>query len=372
MLAVVLAWLSASWVAIEILHSLRITVFQPFRMATVARGLALVLIAGRLVHLWERGGWLGQLRAVLIGVALAGDWMLVVVTLVEIGVALAEQIADRSGLRLRASAVPLVFAGLIAYGLFFLARHDTESGHWPLLAVLLVGCVQRTKWLPDLKPRWVSPTLLAWTVPTLSLLACFIPADNPAARWPLVRGLVTRCRFAEAPIDDVERLAVWCRENTPQDARFIGPPGPKTFRLWSRRSLAFNRAGSPYHAAGLADWFARFQDHVDVHEPPAAFVRDYLAGRHRFEARYDQLSDEQKAALAIRQGADHVIALAAEGPGRVGETHRKAGSDARMVGFTHPTGQSPLELLHTEGRYAVYRVRVKSEFVSLSQRQRQR
>ena len=113
---------------------------------------------------------------------------------------------------------------------------------------------------------------------------------------------------------------------------FVGPPGPKSFRLWSRRSLAFNRAGSPYHAAGLADWFARFQDHVDVHKPPAAFVSDYLPGRARFEARYDRLDGEALAALAVRQGADHVIAR----------------SD---LGNT-----VSLQLLHAEGRYAAYSV----------------
>ena len=135
-----------------------------------------------------------------------------------------------------------------------------------------------------------------------------IPADHPVARSSLVRGLIARCRFAAAPIDDIERLAAWCREHTPDSARFIGPPGPKTFRLWSRRSLAFNRAGSPYHAAGLADWFARFQDHVDVHDSPEVFVQKYLSGRHELEARYDELSDEKCAELAVRQGADHVIA----------------------------------------------------------------
>ncbi len=184
---------------------------------------------------------------------------------------------------------------------------------------------------------------LAWTVPALALLAGAIPADHWAARTSLVQGLVARCRFAPVPIDDIERLALWCRRHTPVSARFIGPPGPKTFRLWSRRSLAFNRAGSPYHAAGLADWFARFQDHVDVHVAPATFVREYVAGRHRLEARYDGLSPEQKAALAFRQGADHVIASAPENPAMDPRATRRA--------------DSPLELLHAEGRYAVYRVR---------------
>jgi hypothetical protein len=148
------------------------------------------------------------------------------------------------------------------------------------------------------------------------------------------------------PVDDVERLALWCRENTPRSARFIGPPGPKAFRLWARRSVAFNRAASPYHAAGLADWFARFQDHVDFHAPPAEFVRAYLADRHRFESRYQALSDAQRAALAVRQGASYVVA-AAPAPAPIDHTI------ARVETVPAP----PLELLHVEGRYAVYRVR---------------
>jgi hypothetical protein len=177
-----------------------------------------------------------------------------------------------------------------------------------------------------------------------------VPTEHPAARWPVVKGLVARCRFAATPIDDIERLAVWCQQHTPAEARFIGPPGPKTFRLWSRRNLAFNRAGSPYHAVGLADWFRRFQDHVGVYEPPAAFVRDYLAGRHRFESRYDELDDEEQAALARRQGAEYVVALSPSARKPAGESSLK--------------GQ--MELLHAEGRYAVYKV--NHELISHLQR----
>ena len=143
------------------------------------------------------------------------------------------------------------------------------------------------------------------------------------------------------PLDDIERLALWCRDHTPRTAQFIGPPGPKTFRLWSRRSLAFNRSGSPYHGAGLADWFARFQDHVDYRGSPAEFVRAYLSHRHEFEARYQALSDAERAALALRQGAGYVIA---DAPAR-----RDALDCARGA-------REPLELLHVEGHYAVYRV----------------
>ncbi len=151
---------------------------------------------------------------------------------------------------------------------------------------------------------------LAWLMPLAALLAAAVPLDHPASRHPLVRGLISRCRFAAVPADDIERLALWCRDHTPQAARFIGPPGPKTFRLWSRRSLAFNRAASPYHADGLADWFARFQDHVDFHGSPAEFVRSYVNNRHGFESRYQALTDADRAALAFRQGATYVIAAA--------------------------------------------------------------
>jgi hypothetical protein len=366
MLGVILFFLGAAWVAIDVNHNLRIAIFQPFRMATVARGLALVLIAGRLVELWERGGWLARIRSVLIAVALVGDWLLVVVTITELAVSLCEWFVERvrqDRLPFAGRMTSVVFAAFTAYGVFFLSRHDTESGHWPLLAVLGVALVVISLAGKVLSPdrlrfkgeMWSLPAqrwalIAAWLIPVAALIAGLVPADHAAARWPLVHGLVARCRFAATPIDDIERLAVWCKQHTPKNARFIGPPGPKTFRLWSQRSLAFNRAGSPYHAAGLADWFTRFQDHVNVHEPPAAFVRDYLANRHRFEARYDRLSQEERAALAFRHGADHVIA-------HVPSVHHENGDSNE---------NSPMELLHAEGRYAVYRI--KPEL--LSQRQR--
>jgi hypothetical protein len=150
--------------------------------------------------------------------------------------------------------------------------------------------------------------------------------------------LVRRCRFAEVPVDDVERLAIWCRKYTPPEARFVGPPGQKTFRLWSLRNLAFNRAGSPYSAAGLSDWFARYQDHVGVRDSPQAFVSAYLRDRHGLERRYDDLTPSQKSQLATRQGAAYVLAAAPKEGSRL---------DAERDG---------LALLHVEGRLAVYRV----------------
>ncbi len=363
-LAVVLAGLTVAWYLIEKRHSLQVTVGQPFRMATIARGIALALIAGRITALWRAGDWLLRMRAVLLVVSVTGDWLMVVITLAELAVSSVEAVQAR----LTAPAAwknldAVVLLGMLCLGLNFLGHHDTEYGHLPLLAAIGAGvavafakvlrrperpAVVRWTWTPV---RVQAMLALAWAVPAAALFASAIPLDHPFARSGLVQGLISRCRFAATPTDDVERLALWCRAHTPESAKFIGPPGPKTFRLWSQRGLAFNRAASPYHAAGLADWFARFRDHVGFHGDAAAFVHSYLADRHGFEARYDQLSDTERAALAQRQGASYVVALAPKRPEGRGAA---------------PQSASPLELLHVEGRYAVYRVR--SEL--LVQRQR--
>jgi hypothetical protein len=352
LLAIILTGLGVAWYAIEVLHQVQVTIFQPFRMATVARGIALVLIAGRLATLCRSGGLLGWLRATLLAVGFLGDWLLVVVTAAELALTAVAVVR----LRLAGPAWPRVWEGavfwvVLAVGLNFLGHHDTESGHLPLLLALGIGLLLslRGGWSQhgrSVRVGWQLGASLglsaAWVVPLAALAATGIPGESPVARHVLVRGLIDRCRLAAIPLDDLERLALWCRAQTPATARFVGPPGPKTFRLWSRRSLAFNRAASPYHAAGLVDWFARFQEHVDFHGSPAEFVRAYLVDRHRFEARYQTLSDAQRAAMARRQGATYVVAdapAAHQGP------------------VSSLSSGSPLELLHVEGRYAVYRVR---------------
>ena len=353
MLAVALVWLAGSWVAVERFHHIGATVFQPFRMATFARGLALILAAGHVVALWERGGWSNRLRAVLIPLGLTGDWLFVVVVAAELGAVVLERVGERFRLGAR-PALPILLQAahlaILGCGCLYMSRHDTERGNQPLLAAVTVWLVvsaivarrrqsgRSGSWSWTWTPRRLRLAMAAaWAVPLAGLVAGMIPVDHALGRSAVVRGLVERCRFTASPTNDMEALALWCRENTPESARFIGPPGPKEFRLWSRRSLAFNRAGSPYNARALNDWYERFADHVDFQGTPAEFVRAYLEGRHRLEARYDAMTDDRLAALARRQGADYVIA-------------RRPEADAG--GST-----APLEPVHVEGAYAVYRVR---------------
>jgi hypothetical protein len=295
---------------------------------------------------------------VLIGVGLVGDWLLVVATVTEFLLWLTgviRQILPKHVLRwnLRVAPEVLVVAVVLGLGLWFLSRHDTESGHIPLLAALaVVGLAARPRgkrFLDRLAANWVRsvkiPVVLgagAWLIPGLAILAGLIPENHPLARRSEVHALIDRCRFSEVPADDVERLARWCRFNTPEDAQFVGPPGPKTFRLWSRRALAFNRSASPYHAAGLADWFRRFRDHVGFSGTASEFVQSYVRDRHGIEARYQALDSTERTQLAIRQGASYLVAAA-----------------PKSAESADP--EQPLEVLHVEGRYAVYRVRPEAK-----------
>ncbi len=347
LLAVNLLGLAVASVAVERWHSLRVTLFQPFRMATLARGLALILVSGRVLGLWRGGRLIDRARAALLVAGLTGDWSLVVATWIDLGIAGVEAGPSRF-IPKRARPVFEGFAGcaLLGWGCSFLMKHDTESGHLPLglaLGIALLATWRRGRWLFRWNRRRLVCALIGvWAVPAAALVVPMAlgPDYRDAMAWQVA--LIERCRFGAVPMDDVERLAVWCREHTPTSARFIGPPGPKTFRLWSLRSLAFNRAASPYHAEGLADWFTRFRDHVAFAGSPTAFVRAYQTDRHGLERRYQELSAAERAALAVRQGATHVVAAA---PPR----------GTRSV----PSG--PLELLHAEGRYAVYRVRPPKE-----------
>lgn len=334
-----LAGLGVAWLGVEVMHDLRLTLFQPFRMATVFRGLALVALSGRLLALWTRRAPGDRARVVLVAVGLAGDWSLVVATLVDLTAEALERVPVGPSVR------RLVVAAALAWGLVFLSRHDTESGHLPL--ILALGVLPAATWLlrgraPGWNRRRIAWAVVAtWVVPAASLVAAASPVRDQS--W--ARALLDRTRFAETPVDDIERLAVWCRGNTPPEAQFIGPPGPKTFRLWSRRSLAFNRASSPYDAAGLADWSTRFRDHVGFRGSASEFVRAYVADRHGLERKYQSMGNADRAALAIRQGATHVIAAAPD---------PRAREDRG----------SPLEVLHIEGRYAVYRVRTADQRVA--------
>ena len=140
MMVVIAIGLTAAWSAIELMHNIRATVFQPFRMSTVIRGIALVFISGRLVRLWRAGRRLDRTRATVLATAFLGDWLLVVATIAELVVSTFEAIRLKAGHVFLLRAAPAVaYIATIGLGLYFLAHHDTESGHIPLLIAIALG-----------------------------------------------------------------------------------------------------------------------------------------------------------------------------------------------------------------------------------------
>jgi hypothetical protein len=338
------ASLAAAWLAIEVVGDVRVTLFQPFRMATVARGLAVVGLAGWVLALWSRGTLSGYARAGLIVGGLTADWSCLVALGVESVIRAVEALrawgpSERTGGSAldrgpaRGWVEGTLLLVLLGAGLVWLARHDTREGVMRLGGGLGAGVawgegLRRWGRLGWSTARGVRLVSYAWMVP----VAAGLVAVDGVGRETAVGGwLMQHLRFGEWAIDDEERLGGWCRANLPPDAVLVGPPGPKGLRLWSRRAVAFNRAASPYHAEGLADWARRYCDHVGLPASPAALAEAYLADRHALEARYDHLDAAGLAALARRQGASHVVAR----PG---------------------LGGSRLEPLHQAGGLAVYRV----------------
>ena len=139
-MAVILVGLIFGWYAIEVLHQVRVTTFQPFRMATLARGMAIIVIAGRLVALWKSGRPLDQVRSILLASGFLGDWLLVVVTAAELAVSTVGALGmlfPRLGM-IRRLELP-AFIIVVASGFRFLALHDTEYGNRTLLFAHGVG-----------------------------------------------------------------------------------------------------------------------------------------------------------------------------------------------------------------------------------------
>ena len=397
-LAITWSGLAIAWRLVAIDQIPRFILFQPFRVATIARGLALVFIADHVFRLWTRRTIFNRVRGATIVIGLTGDWALVVATAFETTAILIEffpvwigwvftsrifavfqgapSLARRVGMKcghanlictttnpqnegiskpIRASsslsvhdiviykyAIILLSSAVLIYGLTFLSRHDTQSGHWRLIAAIggavVVSLIQEFTSFRINRRRLVILAAACWAFPIGALLIEVAPiASGGLGKW-ILAAVVERARFVEIPKNDSERLAVWCRSHTDPASLFVVPPGDKTFRLWSRRSVAFNRAASPYHAAGLADWFDRYKKHVGFHGSIDDFAHAYIKDRYALEHGYDRLGVDRLADLARDEGAMYVVA---------GSNLLKDGSSSAI----------PLELVHREGRLAAYRVR---------------
>ncbi len=110
--------------------------------------------------------------------------------------------------------------------------------------------------------RRAGPAL--WLVPVaVVLLAVF---DAPLAeRFPGIHDLtVARLQPGIVYEGELDRLAAWCRANTPEEAVFIIPPGSREhamqdFRVKARRAIVVDFKAIAFTRAGLREWRERIR-----------------------------------------------------------------------------------------------------------------
>src|SRR5258708_36986347 len=109
-----------------------------------------------------------------------------------------ERDASRLPERIRVVTAGAVLIG----GLCFLSRHDTESGHIPLLISLALVIPASLSPQFEWNRRRIAFAMVAmWALPVLSLLLANRVHRGAAPAWQVA--LVERCRFTATPVDDI-------------------------------------------------------------------------------------------------------------------------------------------------------------------------
>ena len=303
LMGVNLASLALAYLAVEVVGDLRVTVFQPFRMATLARGLALVAVSGRVA-----GSGTGATSAAgrgprwwASGCRATGS--LVVATAVDGGMAAWRMAADRRRWpRREPTRSPLVVGPASWPRPRFLARHDTESGHVPLLARL--GALAAGS--PG--PSSDSPGRL---VGSLGLAIARLGGAGVGRRSPLVVAdpAPTVVGGAGRPAAGSRRSRRTTWNAWRSGAASTRRPRPSSSARPARRRSGSGRGGrwrSTGRGAPTTPRAGRLGEPLPrprrLPGSTAEFARAYLADRHALEARYGD-DRPRLADLARRQGA---------------------------------------------------------------------
>lgn len=317
-----------------------VMLLQIWRLATLARALALVLGAGLIARLlrsrpgrglfllgalatpwglaWgvlaaaagrrRRRVFLSVAGAALVALWLASGAMAPLVPVFGVGLAL----SSRRPLPVLAAAAACAFAAATSRTASVLPLAGLALGlagsRRPFLPLALAACgaAAATSW-------WAGLLLLACLLPWPALrvgpallAVLLVAAWWGPAQWAGDRQGLDRWSFRMVPLSDTERLAHWCRENTPTDAVFLTPPDLAGFRFWARRAVVVDYATPPISGPELLEWARRLGDVLGHPGPPSRLV-DLMAGNPGALALHGDLPAEALAALGRRYGADYVV-----------------------------------------------------------------
>ncbi len=135
------------------------------------------------------------------------------------------------------------------------------------------------------------------------------------------------------PQDQMDYVALcnWVRDpaNTPRDAIFIVPPQEQVFRLYAQRAIVVNLKGVPQLSSELKEWRTRLRDVLD--DDPMKFAARFDKTLDAIRKQYESLPPEHFKKVAHRYNAPYLI-------------------------VQHELNDPAWQLLHTSGRYRLYRL----------------
>lgn len=315
---------------IEIFKSLNITMAQPFRLATIMRGMMLILILPGLVARLQSKQLLQLCHGCALILSLRQDMALTVMIVIELILQFAKMSHRNKTL------MTFCYIVMQLSGSYWLLLHDPRKSYYLIIAGDAIGIVlfmiqsdrdqkrneiiERLIAIPSTHRRQIRIAIYAWLLPILAIL--FNLTDSLQKTWAAEK-LAGKYRVFATPLSDAEKLGVWIDRHMPKDVLVLTPPRDKSLRSWSHRSIVVNVAGSPYQASALKTWAERLQSmsglstdiatadrltEIETADSLDEFCRRWPVERVKFETYYEKASAREILSWADRYHAGLVVA----------------------------------------------------------------
>jgi hypothetical protein len=198
----------------------------------------------------------------------------------------------------------LNIVALIGAGLFYVSETLVQMTLYRFcIYVQLFGCAAAAVWITR-RTLSYAPALIATAGCAVMIAVCLI-------RGPFF-GLFVM------PNDDLKYIEFcrWVRQNTPQDAIFLVPPGEESMRFHGGRAIVVNYKGVPQLSKELLEWRQRLCDVMAI-DSVSVLPHEYGRTMEAMRQRYEQLTMEQHIQAARKYNARFVVYTDASGDYRL-------------------------------------------------------
>jgi hypothetical protein len=283
----ILALSFGAWFFVEIVPTRLFVSLQPFRLLLVVKWIGFILLAGTVAQLWRgtpdpRRPFLGWFLAMGSGVVQP-----YVMLLARLAIAVEQRLTAHPNLANFALGAATIVISVLLMGWGSYKESLTLLSFLCFAFFLLVT--------PGKRLRRGLPLV------ALLMLAGLLAVDRHTT-IPLVSRVLGRVRpvlTLEDGKSDGLAVANFARENTPNDALFLSPPGFGGFRIVARRSLVVAFMSIPHQDWAMREYYERM---------------NFCYGQSRgfldiplLEERYRTISTEHIRRVGERYGATHAI-----------------------------------------------------------------